>query len=142
MNMCSDTGLCTVWKNKKFTLTWKIFRENISHCKVALYVLISRIFCQKKLRGNFCNFHTDAVLCKSWPCFVLFPLISGMDEMIKKVFTYRKKVLVTLCWIFKIFHAKQCESYGNPYTLWKLYHFSVKSISESFLTQKLPFWHI
>ena len=51
----------TVWKNKKFSLNEKIFRE-ISYLVTSLVKpLFSRNFCQKSVRENFRNFHTVSV---------------------------------------------------------------------------------
>ena len=50
--------LSTLWKNQKFTLTEKIFRQ-INYLVISLAnALVSRNFCQKCVRDNFCNFHT------------------------------------------------------------------------------------
>ena len=47
-----------MWKNEKFTLTKKIFRQ-INYFAISLVnALLSRNFCQKSVRVNFCNFHT------------------------------------------------------------------------------------
>ena len=49
----------TVWKHEKFTLTENIFREIISLVTTSsVKMLLSRTFCQKCVRVNFCNFHT------------------------------------------------------------------------------------
>ena len=49
----------TVWTNEKFTLTWKIFRENNLQSNSVINTFISRNFCNKMvMRGNFSNFHT------------------------------------------------------------------------------------
>ena len=51
-------GSSTVWKNEKFTLTKKISRQ-ISYLVILLLKsIISRNFCQKRVRVNFRNFHT------------------------------------------------------------------------------------
>ena len=57
--------LCyTVWKNEKFTLTQKFSRQ-ISYLVILLVKsLLSRNFCQKRVRVNFRNFHTVHVLQK------------------------------------------------------------------------------
>ena len=49
---------CTVWKNAKFTLTEKIFRQINSLVISLVKSLFSRNFCQKSVRENFRNFHT------------------------------------------------------------------------------------
>ena len=47
----------TVWKNEKFSLTEKKFRQ-ISYLVISLVKpLLSRNVCQKSVRDNFCNFH-------------------------------------------------------------------------------------
>ena len=48
----------TVWKNEKFSLTEEKFRQ--INCLVISLVkpLLSRNFCEKSVRENFCNFHT------------------------------------------------------------------------------------
>ena len=51
------TSHCTVWKNEK-TLTQNFFRQ-INYLVILLVKsLFSRNFCQKRVRVNFCNFHT------------------------------------------------------------------------------------
>ena len=51
-------NLLTVWKLRKFTLTEKIFRQ-ITYLVMSLVkMLLSRNFCQKRVRVNFRNFHT------------------------------------------------------------------------------------
>ena len=58
----------TVWKNEKFSLTKKIFRQINSLVLVTYLVkpLLSRNFCQKCMRVNFRNFHTVKVrFCSS-----------------------------------------------------------------------------
>ena len=51
--------LDTVWKNEKFTLTEKIFREiNQVSMYFRVKILLSWNFCQKSVRVNLCNFHT------------------------------------------------------------------------------------
>ena len=55
---------CTVWKNEKFSLTKKIFRQinSLAHiARRATYLvkpLISRNFCQKCVKENSRNFNT------------------------------------------------------------------------------------
>ena len=50
--------LHTVWKNEKFTLTQKFFRQ-INYLVILLVKsLFSRNFCEKRVRVNFRNFHT------------------------------------------------------------------------------------
>ena len=46
------------WKLRKFTLTKKIFRQTNYLVISLVKVLLSRNFCQKRVRVNFCNFHT------------------------------------------------------------------------------------
>ena len=47
-----------MWKNEKFSLTEKKFRQ-INYLVISLVKpLLSRNFCQKSVRENFCNFHT------------------------------------------------------------------------------------
>ena len=49
---------CTVWKNEKFTLTQNFSRQ-INYLVILLVKpLLSRNFCQKRVRANVCNFHT------------------------------------------------------------------------------------
>ena len=42
----------TVWKNEKFTFTWKIFRENSLKCNLADLSLISQNVLRKKCRDE------------------------------------------------------------------------------------------
>ena len=54
----TNTAQCTLWKNEKFSLTEKKFRQ-INHLVISLVKpLLSRNFCEKSVRENFCNFHT------------------------------------------------------------------------------------
>ena len=47
----------TLWKLQKFTLTEKKFRQ-INYLVISLVkTLLSRNFCQKRVRVNSCNFH-------------------------------------------------------------------------------------
>ena len=55
----------TVWKNKKFSLTKKIFRQINSLVTYLVKLLLSRIFCQKCVRENSHNFHTVHFFCYS-----------------------------------------------------------------------------
>ena len=48
----------TVWKNEKFGLTEKIFRQINSLVICLVKPLLSRNFCQKIVRLKFYNFHT------------------------------------------------------------------------------------
>ena len=48
----------TVWKNEKFGLTEKIFRQINSLVICLVKTLLSRNFCQKSVRLNFYDFHT------------------------------------------------------------------------------------
>ena len=48
----------TVWKNDKFSLTEKNFRETNSLVISLVKLLLSRNFVQKSVRENFRNFHT------------------------------------------------------------------------------------
>ena len=50
----------TVWKNKKFFLTKKIFRQINSLVTYLVKPSLSRNFCQKCVRENSRNFHTVA----------------------------------------------------------------------------------
>ena len=55
LSKCSQS---TLWKNAKFTLTVKKFRQ-INYLVILLVKpLLSRKFCQKRVRANFRNFHT------------------------------------------------------------------------------------
>ena len=47
-----------MWKNEKFGLTEKIFRQINSLVICIVKTLLSRKFCQKSVRLNFYNFHT------------------------------------------------------------------------------------
>ena len=49
---------CTVWKNEKFGLTEKIFRQIDSLVMFFLKALLSRNFCQKCVRLDCSNFHS------------------------------------------------------------------------------------
>ena len=58
--MCANV-LFQVWKNEKSTLTRKIFRGLVycKHCDFVLNALLSRNFCEKRVRVKFKNFHTE-----------------------------------------------------------------------------------
>ena len=43
--------ICTVWKNEKFSLTKKIFRQINSLVTYLVKPLLSRNFCSKSVRG-------------------------------------------------------------------------------------------
>ena len=51
----------TVWKNEKFTVTHKKFRQINSLVFSLVKTLLSRNFCQRSVTVNFRNFHTVAV---------------------------------------------------------------------------------
>ena len=53
--------LHTVWKSVKFSLTAEIFREINSLVTSLGKTLISRTFCKKSAKVNFCNFQTVRV---------------------------------------------------------------------------------
>ena len=56
---CSTVQYCgTVWKNEKYSLNEKIFRQIISLVTSLVKPLLSRNFCQKGVRENFRNFHS------------------------------------------------------------------------------------
>ena len=55
----------TLWKNQKFTLTKKIFRQ-INYLVISIVnTLVSRNFCQNRVRVNFHNFHTVRTITRS-----------------------------------------------------------------------------
>ena len=54
--------LFTVWKNEKYTVTQKKFRQINSLVFSLVKTLLSRNFCQKSVTVNFRNFHT---VCQS-----------------------------------------------------------------------------
>ena len=47
-----------MWKNEKFTVTKKKFRQINSPLFSLVKTLLSRIFCQRQVTVNFHNFHT------------------------------------------------------------------------------------
>jgi len=47
-----------LWKNEKFTVTKKIFRQINSVVFSLVKTVLSRNFCQKSVTVNFRNFHT------------------------------------------------------------------------------------
>ena len=49
---------CTVWKNEKFIITQKIFRQNNYLVILLVKPLFWRNFCQKSVRVNFRFFHS------------------------------------------------------------------------------------
>ena len=59
--------MCTVWKNEKFSLTKKKFRQ-INYLVISLVKpLLSRNFCQKCVRVNFWNMYFRAcIINNSW----------------------------------------------------------------------------
>ena len=58
-----NTTACTVWKNEKFSLTEKRFRETSYLVIPLVKTLLSRNFCQKRVRADFCNFHIMNCKC-------------------------------------------------------------------------------
>ena len=48
----------TAWKNEKFSLTEKKIRQINYLVNSLVKPLLSRNFCEKSVRENFCNFHT------------------------------------------------------------------------------------
>ena len=67
----------SLWKNAKFTLSWRKFLENVDISSNQLFsnffskTLVSRNFCQKRVRVNFCNYHTVEYLQHpNWSHFV------------------------------------------------------------------------
>ena len=59
INSSAASSVYTLWKNEKFSLTGKKFREIVSLVTSFLVkTLFSRIFCQTNVRVNFQNFDT------------------------------------------------------------------------------------
>ena len=56
----------TVWKDEKFSLTKKIFRQINSLLISLVKALLSRNFCQKCVRLNCSDFHTVAADHSMW----------------------------------------------------------------------------
>ena len=52
-----------MWKNEKFALTEKIFRQINSLMISLVKMLLSWNFCQRSVRENIRNFHTAVVVC-------------------------------------------------------------------------------
>ena len=48
----------TVWKNEKFSRTEK---KKSRQTNSLVIPMLSRTFCEKNVRENFCNFHTHSV---------------------------------------------------------------------------------
>ena len=64
-NFCNfHSVFFTVWKNEKFTVTNKKFRQINSLVLSLVKTLLSRNFCQISVTVNFHNFHN--VVYKSW----------------------------------------------------------------------------
>ena len=53
--------ICTVWKNKKFSLTEKISSNQLFSNFVTKTIAFTK-FLQKSVRDNFCNFHTECAV--------------------------------------------------------------------------------
>ena len=66
----------TVWKNKKFSRTKKIFRQINSLVTYLVNQLLSRNFCQKWARENFRNFHNVVVEITETQCGKMKNLLS------------------------------------------------------------------
>ena len=67
-NNCFWSWRLTVWKNKRFTLTWKMFHQNSTLCDIVPKALISQIY----VEGKFPNFtHCQATVCNSWEIVVV-----------------------------------------------------------------------
>ena len=52
----------TVWKNEKLSLTWKIFRQINSLVTYLIISLLSRNFCQKCMRTQWCGVEKREIL--------------------------------------------------------------------------------
>ena len=114
----------TVWKNAKFSLTEKIFREINSLVTSLVILLISRNFCQKSMRENFRNFHTvHTAQCENFANFPPFQKFS-----VKSKFSFSCRLLFQN-WIFWIVnHDSQISSKRMICRRYRVFHLiSVKS---------------
>ena len=68
----------TVWKNRTFTVTQKNFRQINSLVFSLVKTLLSRNFCQKCVRVNFCNFHT--VHWSTIQFIIITPILKNFRE--------------------------------------------------------------
>ena len=97
----------TVWRNEKFSLTEKKFRQ-ITYLVVISLVkpMLSRKFCEKSVRENICNFHIVRVHCGNYRIF------RQINVLLKN---FRRKIICVAV-NFSIFH-----------TVWVSFH--LKNIS-------------
>ena len=94
--------VCTVWKNEKFSLTKKIFRQINSLVISLVKLLLSQNFCQKCVRVNFRNFHT--VYSTLWK-FLNFTA-TVFSQKFRQINVLLKNFTIRLIWRKKICKAE------------------------------------
>ena len=112
--ICDDqcqNNIYTVWKNEKFALTEKIFREIDSLVTSFVNALLSRNFCSKSVRVNFSNFQTVSFGASGR---------SGFQLNLSDVF-------------FSNFFRQNCHhKWLHQRTVWKLLKFTLPLFSQKF----------
>ena len=120
----------TVWKNEKFGLTEKIFRQINSLVICLVKTLLSRNFCQKSVRLNFYNFHT----VKLWFCQIFRQNNALLKKSLKNWFHAKRLmiVMITFCTPF----SSLSMQWGPKFTklIWRkiLYFFTVLPLLQIF----------
>ena len=90
--------VCTVWKNEKFSLTKKLFREINSLVTYSVKALLSQNFWQKMERDNFRNFHT--VVCHTF----------GITEIYSHWKNFRQINFFSKIVVFTKYLSKKCDN--------------------------------
>ena len=94
----------TLWKLQKFTLAEKKFRQ-INYLVISLVKpLLSRDFCEKSVRENFCNFHTVQFSAKI-PWNQLYHWKLRYEVVSRNIFSVRDN--------FAFFQTAQCGNCRN-----------------------------
>ena len=106
-----ESKVPTVWKNEKFTLTEKIFREIDSLVTSFVNMLLSRNFCSKTVRVNSRNFQTVIYRASGR---------SGFQLNLSDVF-------------FSNFFRQNCHhKWLHQHTVWKRQKFTLTLIQQNF----------
>ena len=93
---------CTAWKNEKFSLTEKIFREINSLVTFLVKMLLSRNFCQKCVRVNFRYFHTVCLVAwsgyqhRASSHFLIFEWNKKIQYLIRNYYTIQARTNANL----------------------------------------------
>ena len=141
----------TLWKLWKFTLTEKIFRQITYSIISSVQMLLSRTFCQERVKVNFRNFHTVSKSLKiffydyssaSKFCILFTPILQKMIS--RKIWVTEKsrnfRTIATmlrfyqfmwkpLWWtVWKLRKFTFTLFYVFIFTVWKFHDFSMTQI--------------